>query len=93
MDTSRQGEGIYFYSVELPWTCLTTDAEGTLVLRSEFQAHQGAQEGIVKCQFRLLAEVLDILDDPDDPIVGCGLTETAIARLTRYLQRKGYKLI
>jgi len=93
VDTSGEGEGIYFYGVELPWTCLTMDARGKLVLKSEFQAHQGAQEGIVKCQFMLLAEVLDILDDPDDPTAGCGLTETAIARLTRHLQRKGYKII
>jgi hypothetical protein len=93
VDTSGEGEGIYFYGVELPWTCLTKDAGGNLILRSEFQAHEGAQERIVKCQFMLLAEVLDILDDPDDPAVGCALTETAIARLTRYLQRNGYRII
>jgi len=93
VDTAREGEGIYFYSVELPWNFLTIDAEGNLVLKEEFHAHQGVQEGIVKCQFRVLVEVLDMLDDPDDPTVGCALTETAIARLTRHLQRNGYKII
>ena len=93
VDTAGEGEGIYFYSVELPWIYLTTDAESNLVLKEEFQSHQGVQEGIVTCQFRLLVEVLDILDDPDDPTAGCALTETAIARLTRHLQRNGYKII
>jgi hypothetical protein len=93
VDTSGEGEGTYFYGLELPWACLTTGTAGNLVLKEEFQAHQGAQEGIVNCQFRLLAEVLDIFDDLDEPTAGCGLTETAIARLTRHLQRKGYKII
>lgn len=93
VDTSGEGEGIYVYALELPWTCLTRDAEDNLVLQEDFRASQGILEGIVKCQFRLLAELLDILDDPDNSIAGCAITETSIARLTRYLQRKGDKII
>jgi hypothetical protein len=93
VDTSGEGEGIYIYALELPWTYLTRDAEDNLVLKEEFWADQGILEGIVKCQFRLLAEVLETLDDPDSPIAGCAITETAIARLTRYLQRNGHKII
>jgi hypothetical protein len=93
VDTTGEGEGTYFYSIELPWSYLTRDPEGNLVLKEEFRSHQGAREGIVACRFRLLAEVLDILDNPDEPTAGCAFTETAIARLTRHLQRNGHKII
>ena len=93
VDTSGDGEGIYFYRVELPWSFLELDAEGNLVLQPGLAATEGVLEGIVQCQFRPLAQILDMLDDPDEPTVGCEFTEIAIGRLARFLQRKGYTII
>ena len=90
VDTSGDGEGIYFYRLELPWSYLMLDKEGYFVLKPGLAATEGILEGIVKCQFRPLAQILDMLDDPDDSTAGCEFTEIAIGRLARYLQRKGY---
>ncbi|HEY1348811.1 MAG TPA: hypothetical protein VGF67_04210 [Ktedonobacteraceae bacterium] len=93
VDTSGEGEGIYVYGVKLPWSSLTITAAGPLTLREEFFSRQGIAEGITHCQFSRLAEVLEMLDDPANPLAGCALTEIAIARLARYLQRTGCQIL
>ena len=64
-----------------------------MVLKPELAATQGILEGIVRCQFRPLTEVLDLLDDPGESTAGCEFTEIAIGRLARFLQRKGYTIL
>lgn len=93
VDTSREGEGTYVYSIELPWYCLTPAVEGYLTLKEEFLSRQGIHEGIVNCHFNRLVEVLDMLDDSANPLAGCAFTEIAIARLARYLQRNGRQIV
>jgi hypothetical protein len=93
VDTSGEGEGIYFYRIELPWHSLTAAAGRTFSLKEAFLSRQGRHEGIVGCHFCRLVEVLDMLDDPANTLAGCSLTEIAIARLTRYLQRNGRQII
>lgn len=93
VDTSGEGEGIYFYGVELPWYSLTTATDRTLILKDAFLSRQGRPEGIIGCHFCRLVDVLDMLDDPANTLAGCALTEIAIARLTRYLQRAGRQIL
>jgi hypothetical protein len=88
VDTSGDGEGTYFYRVELPWSYLVPNGQGNFALKSELEATEGSVEGIVRYQFLPLSEVLAMLDDPDNATAGCEFTEIAVGRLARYLQRR-----
>src|SRR5205814_1529794 len=90
VDTLGEGEGVYFYRIELPWSYLEAESPDTLRLKAGLEATQGVVEGILRCQFMPIQRVLELLDDPDNPAAGCFFTEVAIGRLTRYLQRQGY---
>ncbi len=93
VDTSGEGEGVYFYRIELPWSYLEVDRPDTFRLKAGLEATQGLAEGILRCQFMPLQHALELLDAPDNPAAGCFFTEVAIGRLTRYLQRKGYPIL
>ncbi len=93
VDTSGEGEGVYFYRIELPWSYLEAERADTFRLKAGLEATQGVVEGILRCQFMPIQRVLELLDDADNPTAGCFFTEVAIGRLTRYLQRKGYPLL
>jgi hypothetical protein len=93
VDTSGEGEGVYFYRIELPWSYLEVDRPDTFRLKAGLEATQGLAEGILRCQFVPLQHALELLDAPDNPAAGCFFTEVAIGRLTRYLQRKGYPIL
>ncbi len=93
VDTSGEGEGVYFYRIELPWSYLEAERPDTFRLKAGFEATQGVVEGILRCQFVPLQYALELLDDADNPTAGCFFTEVAIGRLTRYLQRKGYPVL
>ena len=93
VDTLGEGEGVYFYRIELPWSYLEAESPDTLRLKAGLEATQGVVEGILRCQFMPIQRVLELLDDPDNPAAGCFFTEVAIGRLTRYLQRQGYPLL
>jgi hypothetical protein len=93
VDTSGEGEGVYFYRIELPWSYLEVERPDTLRLKAGLEATQGVVEGILRCQFIPIQRVLELLDDQDNPAAGCFFTEVAIGRLTRYLQRQGYPLL
>jgi len=88
VDTAGEGEGVYFYRIELPWSYLEAESPDTLRLKAGLEATQGVVEGILRCQFMPIQRVLELLDDADNPTAGCFFTEVAIGRLTRYLQRK-----
>lgn len=89
VDTSGEGEGVYFYRIKLPWSYLEADGPETFRLKAELEATQGILEGILRCQFVPLQRALQWLDDPDNLVAGCFFTEVALGRLTRYLQRNG----
>jgi len=93
VDTAGEGEGVYFYRIELPWSYLEAERPDTFRLKAGLEATQGVVEGILRCQFMPIQRVLELLDDADNPAAGCFFTEVAIGRLTRYLQRKGYPLL
>jgi hypothetical protein len=93
VDTAGEGEGVYFYRIELPWSYLEAERPGAFRLKTGLQATQGVVEEILRCQFVPLPHALELLDDADNPAAGCFFTEVAISRLTRYLQRKGYPLL
>jgi len=90
VDTMGEGEGVYFYRIELPWSYVEPITPGVLVLKAGHQATHGLQEGILRCQFRSLAAMVAILDDEENAAAGCAFTEIALGRLSRYFQRKGY---
>ncbi len=90
VDTSGEGEGVYFYRLKLPWALLEVEGPEKLRLKAELEVTQGLQEGIVRCQFVPLKHVMDMLDDPENQAAGCCFTEVAMSRLTRSLQRNGY---
>ncbi|GAC1350079.1 MAG: hypothetical protein NVSMB27_29200 [Ktedonobacteraceae bacterium] len=92
VDTAGEGEGVYFYCVKLPWSSLEVERPETFRLKAGVEATQGILEGIVRCQFVPIWHVLEQLDDPDNPVAGCGFTEIAMSRLTRSLQRNGYPI-
>jgi len=93
VDTAGEGEGVYFYRIELPWSYLEAERPGTFRLKAGLEATQGVMEGILHCQFVPLPHALELLDDADNPAAGCFFTEVAIGRLTRYLQRQGYPVL
>ncbi len=93
VDTAGEGEGVYFYRIELPWSYLEAERPDAFRLKAGLEATQGVVEGILRCQFVPLPHALELLDDPDNPTAGCFFTEVAIGRLTRYLQRQGYPLL
>ncbi len=91
-DVDTAGEGVYFYRVKLPWSLLEEESPETFRLKAGVEATQGMLEGIVRCQFVPIQHVLDLLDDPDNHVVGCGFTKIAIGWLTRSLYRNGYPI-
>jgi hypothetical protein len=92
VDTAGEGEGVYFYRIELPWSYVEAISPGVLVLKTGREATHSMQEGILRCQFRELSAVVALLDDAENAAAGCAFTEIAIGRLARYFQRKGYVL-
>ncbi|GAC1459535.1 MAG: hypothetical protein NVS4B1_10730 [Ktedonobacteraceae bacterium] len=92
VDTSGEGEGVYFYRMKLPWSSFEIEGPEMLRLKAGLSATQGILEGIVRCQFVPIQHVLELLDDPDNQAAGCCFTEIAIGRLTRFLHREGYPI-
>ncbi len=51
VDTAGEGEGVYFYRIELPWSYLEAERPDTFRLKAGLEATQGVVEGILHCQF------------------------------------------
>ncbi len=70
IDTSGEGEGVYFYRIELPWSFIKPIAPGVLVLKAGLEATPAIQEGILRCQFCSLGALIEMLDNAENPAAG-----------------------